>query len=246
MVAASAAAVFWRTLLGRHVKLPGPSGAHNPYRLVFCTPCQHGWLATTIGRGWVGAFIQTKLSHSGPGLNYWPFVLKCLDKCALAGHCCPVTLTPARPPAGLLLFSPPFVRPPCLCCSACPLLPIRLLTPTPPPLAVAGAAHRFAGPAAGRRGGVLLAAADDFAVGGHVVEAVLAGLPKRLEALGLAVGFDALDAVFAGGFGSVAFAELHDFAVVGAQTVPVLAAALEDLEGCHDGKMKVVRLMMMR
>ena len=52
---------------------------------------------------------------------------------------------------------------------------------------------------AGLGGGVLFAAADDFAIGGHVVETVLAGFKKRLEAVGLAVGFNALDAVFAGG-----------------------------------------------
>ena len=66
-----------------------------------------------------------------------------------------------------------------------------------------------------------------------MVEAVLAGLPERLEALGLAAGFDALDAVFAGGLAGVAFAGLDDSAVVGAQAVPVLAAALEELEDCH-------------
>ena len=86
---------------------------------------------------------------------------------------------------------------------------------------------------AGLGGGVLLAAADDFTVGGDVVETVLAGIKKRLEAVGLAVGFDGPDAVLAAGFGGVAFAGLDDFAVVGAQAVPMLAAALEDLEGCH-------------
>ena len=86
---------------------------------------------------------------------------------------------------------------------------------------------------AGLGGGVLLAAADDFAVGGVVVEAVLAGVEERLEAGGLAVGFDGRDAGFATGFGGIAFAGLDDFAVVGAQAVPVLAAALEELEGCH-------------
>ena len=86
---------------------------------------------------------------------------------------------------------------------------------------------------AGLGGGVLLTAADDFAVGGHVVETVLAGGEERLEALGLAVRLHGADAVFAAGFGGVAFAGLDYFAVVGAQAVPVLAAALEELEGCH-------------
>ena len=89
---------------------------------------------------------------------------------------------------------------------------------------------------AGLSGGVFLAAADDFAIGGHVVETVLAGFKKRLEAVRLAVGFNALDAVFATGFTGIAFAGLDNFAVVGAQVVPVLAAALEDLEGCHGEK----------
>ena len=39
-----------------------------------------------------------------------------------------------------------------------------------------------------------------------------------------------------GGFAGIAFAGLNDFAVVGAQVVPVLAAALEYLEGCHGEK----------
>ena len=69
-----------------------------------------------------------------------------------------------------------------------------------------------------------------------MVEAVLAGGEKRVEALGLAVGFDGLDAVFAAGFAGIAFAGLNNFAVVGAQVVPILATALEDLEGCHDEK----------
>ena len=47
------------------------------------------------------------------------------------------------------------------------------------------------------------------------------------------MGFDAQDAVLTSGFAGVAFAGLDDFAVVGAQAVPVLAAALENLEGCH-------------
>ena len=89
---------------------------------------------------------------------------------------------------------------------------------------------------AGLSGGVFFAAADDFAVGSHIIETVLAGFKKRLEAVGLAVGFDALDAVFTAGFGSVAFSGLDNFAIVGAQVVPVLAAALEDLEGCHGEK----------
>lgn len=90
----------------------------------------------------------------------------------------------------------------------------------------------------GLSGGVFLAAADDFAIGGHVIETVLARFQKRLEAVGLAVGLDALNAVMAAGFGGVAFAGLNDFAVVGAQAVPMLAAALEDLEGCHVGPEK--------
>ena len=81
---------------------------------------------------------------------------------------------------------------------------------------------------AGLSGGVLLTVADDFAVGGHVVETVLASGEKRLEAVGLTVGFDALDAVFASGFGGVAFAGLYNFAVVSAQVIPVLAAVLEE------------------
>ena len=85
----------------------------------------------------------------------------------------------------------------------------------------------------GLGGGVLLAAADDFAVGGDVVEAVLAGFQKRLKALGLAIGLYGTDAVFATGFGRVASAGLNIFAVDGAQVVPVLAAALEDLESCY-------------
>ena len=96
---------------------------------------------------------------------------------------------------------------------------------------------------AGLGGGVLLAAADDFAVGGYMIETVLAGLQKRLEAVGVAVGFDRLNAVFTAGFAGVAFAGLDDFAVVGAQAVSVLPAALEDLEGCHlerkEGKIRV-------
>ena len=44
---------------------------------------------------------------------------------------------------------------------------------------------------------------------GHVVEAILAGVEERLETLWLAVGFDALDAVFAAGFAGVAFAGLE-------------------------------------
>ena len=86
---------------------------------------------------------------------------------------------------------------------------------------------------AGLGSGVLLAAADDFTVGGHVVEAVLAGFQKRLKALGLAIGLHGTDAVFATGFGRVAFAGLNNFAGVGAQVVPVLAAALDDLDSCH-------------
>ena len=62
---------------------------------------------------------------------------------------------------------------------------------------------------AGLGGRALLAAADDFAVGGHVVEAVLTGVEERLKTLGLAVGFDALDAVFAARFAGVAFAGLE-------------------------------------
>ena len=62
---------------------------------------------------------------------------------------------------------------------------------------------------AGLGGRALLAAANDFAIGGHVVEAILAGVEERLETLGLAVGFDALDAVFAAGFAGVAFAGLE-------------------------------------
>ena len=61
----------------------------------------------------------------------------------------------------------------------------------------------------GLSGRALLAAADDFAIGGHLVEAVLAGVEERLETLGLAVGFDALDAVVAAGFTGVAFAGLE-------------------------------------
>ena len=62
---------------------------------------------------------------------------------------------------------------------------------------------------AGLGGRALLAAADDFAIGGHVIEAVLAGVEERLETLGLAVGFDALNAIFAAGFAGVAFAGLE-------------------------------------
>jgi hypothetical protein len=95
------------------------------------------------------------------------------------------------------------------------------------------AQHYLDAVVAGLGGGVLLAAADDFTVGGYVVETVLAGLEERLETLGLAVGFDALDAVFTAGFSRVAFTGLDDFAVVGAQVILVLAAAREDLEDCH-------------
>ena len=69
---------------------------------------------------------------------------------------------------------------------------------------------------AGLGGRVLLATANDFVIGDHVVEAVLAGVEERLETLRLAVGFDALDAVFAAGFAGVAFAGLNNLAVVGA------------------------------
>ena len=69
---------------------------------------------------------------------------------------------------------------------------------------------------AGLGGGVFLAAADDFAVGGHVVETVLAGGEEGLEALGLAISLHGADAVLAAGFGGVPFAGLHNFAVVGA------------------------------
>ena len=62
---------------------------------------------------------------------------------------------------------------------------------------------------AGLGGRALLTAADDFAIGGHVVEAILAGVEERLETLRLAVGFDALDAVFAASFAGVIFAGLE-------------------------------------
>ena len=90
------------------------------------------------------------------------------------------------------------------------------------------AQHDLEAVVAGLGSGVLFAAADDFTVGGHVVETVLASGEKRLEAVGLTVGFDALDAVFASGFGGVAFAGLYNFAVVSAQVIPVLAAVLEE------------------
>ena len=95
------------------------------------------------------------------------------------------------------------------------------------------AQHDLEAVVTGLGSGVLFAAADDFAIGGHVVEAVLAGFQKRLKALGLAIGLHGTDAVFVTGFGRVAFAGLNNFAVDGAQVVPVLAAALEDLESCH-------------
>ena len=93
------------------------------------------------------------------------------------------------------------------------------------------AQHHLEAVVAGLGGGVLLAAADDFTVGGHVVEAVLTGGEVRHEAVGLAVGFDALDSVLTSGLAGVALAGLDYFAVVGAQAVPMLAAALEELEG---------------
>ena len=93
---------------------------------------------------------------------------------------------------------------------------------------------------AGLGGGVLLAAANNFTVGGNVVEAVLAGVEEGFEALGLAIGLNGPDAVLAAGFGGVALAGLDDFAVASTQMVPVLAAALKDLEGCHSGSKKRV------
>ena len=90
--------------------------------------------------------------------------------------------------------------------------------------------HHLNAVVAGLGGGVLHAAANDFAVGRDVVETLLVGFKKRLEAVGLAVGFDGLDAVFAAGFGCVALAGLDNFAVVGTQAVPMLAAALEDFK----------------
>ena len=95
------------------------------------------------------------------------------------------------------------------------------------------AQHYLDAVVAGLGGGVLLATADDFAVAGDVIETVLAGLQKRLEAVRLTIRLHGLDAVFSAGFSDVAFAGVDDFAVVGAQVVPVLATALEDLEGCH-------------
>ena len=84
--------------------------------------------------------------------------------------------------------------------------------------------HHLDAVVAGLGGGVLLAAADDFAVGGDVVETVLAGFKTRLEAVRLAVGLHGPDAVFTAGFDGVAFAGLDDFAVIGAQAAPILAA----------------------
>ena len=59
---------------------------------------------------------------------------------------------------------------------------------------------------AGLGGGILLAAANDFAVGGDVVETVLACVEERLETVGLAVGFHGLDAVFEADFIKVSMA----------------------------------------
>ena len=69
-----------------------------------------------------------------------------------------------------------------------------------------------------------------------MVETELAGLQKRLETVRLTIRLHGLNAVFAAGFGGVAFAGLDDFAVVCAQVVPVLPTTLKDLEGCHEGE----------
>ena len=104
------------------------------------------------------------------------------------------------------------------------------------------AQHYLDAMVAGLSSGVLLAAADDFAIGGDVVETVLAGLKKRMETVGLAVGLDSTDAVFATGFNGIPLAGLHDFAIDGAQVIPILTTALEDLESCHKNrKMRLMR-----
>jgi hypothetical protein len=105
------------------------------------------------------------------------------------------------------------------------------------------AQHDLDAVVAGLSGSVRLTATNNFAIGRHMVEAVLAGTEEEFEALGLAIGLNGLDAVFAAGFGGVAFAGLHDFAVIGTQVVPILAAALEYLEGCHLKKEGVKRMV---
>ena len=66
-----------------------------------------------------------------------------------------------------------------------------------------------------------------------MIEAILAGVEKILDALGPAIGIYTLDAVLAAGLAGVAFAGLNDSVVVGAQVVPVLATGAGNLQGCH-------------